>query len=287
MFKLTGRKNFNIMCHHMRFDNSAVKSVIPPNSFYLSIMREPGALFESTFEYLWDLVPAFKRVRQGESPERWLDQAEKFYGSTPRDTYWFFAKNPTVYDFGFDNTNESDAYIAQTIHEIEHRFDLILIADYFEESMVLLSNALCWKLDEVACLSLNARKDRKMDLEQMTRLRGKARRWNRADAALFDHFNATLWKKIEAFGLDRMRAKVNELKTINRNLTEICVDGGKAVDSSDISDPTMAYDFFKPPGVAIGAYNLKKGAESNSQCRELILPEKALSKLVFKRQFKL
>ena len=45
------------------------------------------------------------------------------------------------------------------IQELDREFDLVLLADKFEESMVLLASKLCWPLEWVKSLKVNARKE--------------------------------------------------------------------------------------------------------------------------------
>ena len=61
----------------------------------------------------------------------------------------------------------------KAVTEIDDIFDLILVSDYFDESMVLLSDLLCWPIEEFACLALNARKQTPHDPIDEERIREK------------------------------------------------------------------------------------------------------------------
>ena len=43
-----------------------------------------------------------------------------------------------MYDFGFDNSEEDETVIQGWIDYLDRTFDLVLITDYFDESMVLM-----------------------------------------------------------------------------------------------------------------------------------------------------
>ena len=49
--------------------------------------------------------------------------------------------------------------LQKQILRLEKEFDLVLLAERFEESMVLLASKLCWPLDLVKSLRVNARKE--------------------------------------------------------------------------------------------------------------------------------
>ena len=67
----------NILCHHMRFDEEQVASVMPKHTKYVTILREPGSCFASIFEYCrsssaFKMVPA---TQQGF--EMWLNNPDR------------------------------------------------------------------------------------------------------------------------------------------------------------------------------------------------------------------
>ena len=62
------------------------------------------------------------------------------------------------FDMGFDNTRDDDVdYVTNAIKWLDGIFDLVVVSDYFDESMVLLSDLLCWPIEDFACLTVNAR----------------------------------------------------------------------------------------------------------------------------------
>ena len=73
-------------------------------------------------------------------------------------------------DFGFDfndlykeginaNNIRVKENIEKKVEEINKNFDLILLADkeYFEDSIILLKNALCWEYEDMVGLRINSR----------------------------------------------------------------------------------------------------------------------------------
>ena len=50
-------------------------------------------------------------------------------------------------------------YFQKQISRIDEEFDFVLLSERFEESMVLLASKLCWPLDLVKSLKVNARKE--------------------------------------------------------------------------------------------------------------------------------
>ncbi|VCX15756.1 unnamed protein product, partial [Gulo gulo] len=56
------QQRFNIMGNHLRFNLPEVQKVMPNNTFYFSIIRNPVFQLESAFTYYKDYVPAFRDV---------------------------------------------------------------------------------------------------------------------------------------------------------------------------------------------------------------------------------
>ena len=86
-----------------------------------------------------------------------------------------FTKNHVFFDLGFDVQRSNDTeYIEESISKIEKMFHLVAVADHFDESMVLLSDLLCWPIEEFACFTLNARaSDKRLPLADEERIRDK------------------------------------------------------------------------------------------------------------------
>uniref|UniRef100_A0A6G1RZ84 Galactose-3-O-sulfotransferase 4 n=1 Tax=Hypotaenidia okinawae TaxID=2861861 RepID=A0A6G1RZ84_9GRUI len=90
-----GGPPFDIICHHMRFNLSEVQKVMPNDSFYFSIVRDPGTLGESAFSYYRAVAPAFRRAP---SLAAFLASPHRFYRPEARGNH--YARNLQWFDFG-------------------------------------------------------------------------------------------------------------------------------------------------------------------------------------------
>ncbi|KAB7494421.1 Galactosylceramide sulfotransferase [Armadillidium nasatum] len=81
-----------------------------------------------------------------------------------------FGKNQMLFDFGLDE-NISISDLREKIEEIDRIFDLIIIAERMEESLVLLRHKLCWSLEDVVVFTKNARRKKgKLSFETRKRI---------------------------------------------------------------------------------------------------------------------
>ena len=70
-----------------------------------------------------------------------------------------FGRNQMLWDFGLDEIHfENSTVIRSKIEEIESTFELVLLTEQFDESMVLLKDLLCWDYRDMSSLKLNAQK---------------------------------------------------------------------------------------------------------------------------------
>ncbi|XP_078713410.1 galactosylceramide sulfotransferase-like [Lampetra fluviatilis] len=103
----------------------------------------------------------------------------------------------------------------------------------------------------------------------------RARRWNRLDSLLYEHFNRSLWREVARFGEGRMRAAVASLRRRNAALALECTEEGGAVDASAVRDPALRP--WRPIGSQpIMGYNLRRGiprGATRRACRRMLTPE--------------
>ncbi|XP_072851972.2 galactose-3-O-sulfotransferase 2 [Pogona vitticeps] len=271
---------FNIMCHHMRFFQPEVGKVMPNTTFYFAILRNPVHLMESSFTY-YKGTSSFVKAN---NLEEFIDQTSQFYNASAKDSH--YAKNLMTFDFGFNhNGNFSVKHVQLMLRHIEAEFDLLLISEYFDESMVLLKELLCWDLDDVVSFPLNSRHNStKIHLSDDTT--EKIKSWNKLDWELYVHFNRTFWEKIDwHIGREHMQQEVRALQQKREQLAKVCLQEGGSIAPKNIRDQSLAP--LQYGNAKILGYNLKNGLDkaTKQMCRRLVTPELQYSKILYRKQF--
>ena len=110
----------------------------------------------------------------------------------------------------------------------------------------------------------------------------KVRRWNEADATIFDHFNATLWRKIKEFGTKKMAIQLGKLQNERDRVAGECLEASQPVVISDLKNNKNGY--YQPAGVAMTGYQLSEYGKSNELCQNFVKPENKFSRELFIRQ---
>ncbi|XP_077097746.1 galactosylceramide sulfotransferase [Siphateles boraxobius] len=263
---------FNIICNHMRFNAAEVAKVLPADTSYITILRDPADLAESSFHYFGRIVPLTWKLSGDDNLRQFLTDPTLYYD--PEGFNSFYLKNLLFFDFGQDNNlHPDDPKVDEAIRAIAKRFQLVMLVEYFEESLILLKDSLCWDMEDLLFFKLNARKD--STISKLTpELRANALEWNAIDWKLYQYFNATFWRKVDAYGRERLARDVAELQRRNAEMASICIEGGHAVDAGSIVETSMQP--WQPIGEkSIMGYNLKKNVDKahGKLCKKMLTPE--------------
>ncbi|MED6294588.1 hypothetical protein CHARACLAT_022616 [Characodon lateralis] len=295
-------------------EQKRVEKVMPADTFYFSIVRDPVALAESSFAYYKEVAPAFRKAKGlGE----FVDDPKRFYESRLRNNH--YARNLLWFDFGLDHNANFSLALAQLGEDMIRRtFNMILVSEYFDQSMILLRHALCWPLDAVVAFSLNARQQKPSstggvgeswvgkaaaaagvgirgghvqaklppNLSLTEEQREKLRQWNAFDWYLYKAFNKTFWKEIDKFGRTQMEKEVNLLRMRREDLARVCLrDGGKPVEAHQIRDKNIRP--FQSGLVKILGYELQSGLDNVTRklCVRMIRPEIQYKDVLDSKQF--
>ena len=109
--------------------------------------------------------------------------------------------NYQMYDLGLEfNQMDNEKIILNKIRELDSEFDLVMIQEYFDESLLLLRKMLCWDMDDIVYLTKGVRSQNLRTYKIDDDLRSKISSWNHADVLLYKHFNETFWQKLQDYG---------------------------------------------------------------------------------------
>ena len=245
------------MINIINLQENTTAQIMPKNTVYVSVIKEPASMFESM--YNWVNLPQRYKVSLGgflESPRKY------YFNYTDRS----FARNPMMFDFGlepedFEHTDEINA----KIEEIDRRFSLIMLAEYMDESLVLLRKLLCWSWDDVVVFRVNARKSQyKENLSDETR--GKICRWNSADTKFYEHFSKRFHQQMKEYGPEKLQDDVRKLRNLTDAWYNFCVE--KEISKNDTTD--LRFQVWHP---TVNGFLLSKAGLKNATCVRLAMAE--------------
>uniref|UniRef100_A0A803JK65 Galactose-3-O-sulfotransferase 4, gene 6 n=1 Tax=Xenopus tropicalis TaxID=8364 RepID=A0A803JK65_XENTR len=272
------KPTYDILCHHMRFNLPEVRKLMPADSFYFTILRDPATLAESSFSYYHSVSSAFKKAPNF---TEFIAHPFHYYKLGERGNQ--YARNFQWFDLGLNPDAIFLEPLARAgVREVEGAFHLVLLSEYFDESMVLLKEELCWDLDDVVTFKLNTREaSTPLDKREVE----SSRAWNALDWYLYVHFNRTFWEKVERFGRERMDTEVRRLRERRQQLAEICLEGLNPVRADKIEEEGIKPLQFGQERIL--GWVVKRDLEPNTRarCVQMVTPELRYMAILNERQF--
>lgn len=197
----------NILCNHARYNRAPMHFLFPKETTrYITILRDPSAQLESVFNYYDIYGKTFQTQSSPMTPLESFFKNITFYQSRRvldgLGVDLNLLKNPSLFDLGLDREyHENLTMVHDYIRFLQQEFDLVMLMEYFDESLVLLKRHLCWKIEDILFFKLNERVEKEKQ-HISNHVREQIKKWNSADVLLYDVFNQTLWQKIMKEGTD-------------------------------------------------------------------------------------
>ncbi|XP_072026300.1 galactosylceramide sulfotransferase-like [Amphiura filiformis] len=222
-------KDYDMLAVHVRYNRTAMDKFMKKDVKYISIIREPSDQWESAFtQFLFeDAFPDAKSIPK----EKWIEmflEKPSFYREklhymkfeNVMGRRWYYAQNSQMYDLGLDTGHSfyNETIINATIRSIDKEFVMILVLEYFDESLLILKKELCWDYEDIVYIPKNLRDSRRNLTDEV---RQKIREFNYADVLLYDYFNKTLWRKIKEYG-PKFEEDLQYFKNLNQHITNEC-----------------------------------------------------------------
>ncbi|XP_070211856.1 galactose-3-O-sulfotransferase 2-like [Littorina saxatilis] len=261
----SGVRHFDILCNHLVFNESAVRHIMPSDTLFVGIVRHPLFQFLSAFNYYSDVFQV-RYLRQIPSPihtdgngsvhmyhkgpvHTYGKGLVHTYGKGPVHTYdegriHTYLQAPEKYDMvdfasSFTHNRMSFDYgmgeaclrgdagcIRDYVNYLNRTFQLVMVSERFDESMVLLKRLLGWRLQDVLYIKNNVFKGNRPvshDHNLTAVEKDTHRAFNAADYALYEHFTQLFDKKVKAEGED-FGKEVNTYKSLLQEAAAFCAN---------------------------------------------------------------
>lgn len=150
-------RHFDILCNHVIYDRKSFEGVLPKDTAYVGIVREPLSRFQSAVKYF---SPGFILKIPGEKPlNTYAKNPLAYEPENPRKSQ---TNNRMAVEFGFPEDlfpgkakNGSRKDIQKYLEKLNHEFNFIIVSEKFDESMVLMKRLLNWSIKDVLYMDLN------------------------------------------------------------------------------------------------------------------------------------
>ena len=227
--------SFDIFSLHNRWNRKEVMTLLKEEVPTFTIIRDPVDVFVSMFHYqmklgeFYGVVDIHDMVRMIQHTPSLPVLSQRWLGFIGRNQIgWDLGLSPDIFD--------DPTAIGKEIERLDHEFDLVMLANRMDESLILLMHLLNWPLEYLLHLDLNRRKP-----ERATQLtldeRAVLGRWLAADVQIFEYFSRRFDERVSKLNTDKERLgytvgiphesyvekQMVLLKEANRQLYNTCV----------------------------------------------------------------
>ncbi|XP_052813089.1 galactose-3-O-sulfotransferase 2-like [Mya arenaria] len=215
---LPRNETYNILCNHVVYNKEAFRSILPVDTMYVGILREPVSHFKSASLY-YGFYNQLKKVIVDGRPaiSEFLKETNMYKIGT------YFVHNRMSYDLGIPPTKFNDnLFVHEYIRQLDQDYALMMIMERFAESLVLLRRTLCWTTKDILYVPLNAMKNKpsihltEEDVQHLST-------WNKADFQLHDYFRSKFDETVQNQGQD-LQDEVNSFTAIKDSVSKFCND---------------------------------------------------------------
>jgi hypothetical protein len=216
-----------MMVHHARFNYDEVKKIMPNNTVFITILRDPVLQFESMFSY-YDLSKHYKVAFGNLTWDSRVRNLKKRYSG-------WLGNNQMLYDLGYSGHTRDNRMIDDYIKFLDTKLDLVMIAERLDESLIILKSLLCWSTDDVLSFRLNTRSFRPQIPKSVEAF---VRSINFADQRLYQNFSKRLDQRISKYGQAKMMEDSANLHYKNLMMEKLCHrELGKSKSHSEYKSP--------------------------------------------------
>ena len=211
--------NYSVFCLHTIWEHDRVKALIGDHggeAKYFSIVRDPVELFISMWDY-YTFSNSFKMDLETFA----TNTSSYFKKRTDRRIKKKEGHNMMLVDFGLPvGLLDSETAVAAKIAQIEADFDLIMVMERFDESIVLLRELLCWEWEDMTYLKLNSWQESK---QSTLSPEGRAilKTWLWGDYMLYNHFKNMFEEKVK--NMENMEHDLKILHLLNQDIETDCI----------------------------------------------------------------
>lgn len=217
---LRSRDHFDIIAVHSRYSPVLYNSVLANDAVKIAIIREPLDRMISAAYYYRDKfqVKYLKNIPRQDFAQNLVRHADIYDKSA-----FSFTKNSMANDFGFDESlkPESTLEIKQYLYYLNKEFQLVMVMERFEESLVLMKMMFNWTLQDILFLKSNSNPHKKLAFtaEDENIFRSTCF----LDVAIYDYFTEVFNQKIEAAG-ETFKTEVAHFKETVDKVSSYCAN---------------------------------------------------------------
>ena len=210
-------ESFDTFGEHFAFNETEVRRFVGPDPVFIASIRQPFSQIRSLFkEYA---IPIRLKITHPDPVATFLSNLE--YYEPLLDNYIVFVKNVQARNFGIPAIyHNNKTYVLSYIEYLKKTFDLILVREHFDHSLVLLKRKLCWEMKDIIYLPMRVNPSKKVQLPTNPYIKDLHRNYSPADYQLYTSllkiFNDTVRNQTN------FQSELETFRNINQRINAFC-----------------------------------------------------------------
>ena len=174
--------SYDLLYNHVIFNKELFQNAFGNHTMYVTILREPFSQFTSALLYFLN-EKLYETATSNLT--RYLENPEKF---EPTNRYLSFTDNRQALDLGVPvHKVRHRRFIHNYIKMLNSTFHLVMITEFFDESLILLKRLMCWSFYDILYFRKNGAY-RKFKFNVTDSDIVLYRNWAMADDLIYNHF---------------------------------------------------------------------------------------------------
>ncbi|XP_033117395.1 galactosylceramide sulfotransferase-like [Anneissia japonica] len=187
---------YNVFALHALYNRPVYDSFMENDSIYVTLLRDPVSQFESAFDFFNVGAAAIRdsSLNKTQRLQVFFKDPLKYWATLKRSLR-LISRNSQIWDLGVDPAKCPNSFVVDyTIKRLDNELDLVMITEYFDESLLLLKKKLCWEFKDILYLPRNMRSSRAtLNVD----IRKNISKWNWIDTKIYSHSLGRLHKLIK------------------------------------------------------------------------------------------
>ncbi|XP_071084047.1 galactose-3-O-sulfotransferase 2-like [Haliotis cracherodii] len=210
---------YDILCNHLhQYNHQVIAGFLPSDTVYFAIVREPFQRMYSAFHFYRN-VYHFKELMEIKGPDPFETYINDPGAYELKAGGLSQTNNKMARDFGFPLRDYKNVYkFKEHLKKLDKEFNLVIIADLFYESIVLMRRILKWPMDDILFLKINAHSHKTITMKNIP---DQLKPYLALDNMLYDHFLSKFKERIALEG-PTFGDEVDYFQSINTKTTEFC-----------------------------------------------------------------
>ena len=240
-------KIFEILCCHVMYNRTAFEKILPKDTVYTGIVREPFSRFQSAIR-MWH--PKYIMQAAKDHPvATFAKQPLKYEPDSPNRSW---TNNRMALEFGFPvelfpdkDKSPNVEKISEYLKRIDKEFDFIIINERFSESLVYMKMLLGWSVKDILYIDHMKKKNKPSTKELVTKEdKTLLSKFLYLDIALYQFALERFEKQIKHLDIVRFHDQVINFENLNKQVNAFCQTNSKSIKRSIYFNRTKWNDGF-------------------------------------------